>query len=76
MFTRSPALAGWERLLYGASTLRRWAATFRASSDRAALRGGLRRGLRDGLRRGPRRNARVLAGTPVEADVLAVEGGR
>ena len=76
MFTRSPALAGWERLLYGASTLRRWAATFRASSDRAALRSGLRRGLRDGLRRGPRRNARVLAGTPVEADVLAVEGGR
>ena len=76
MFTRSPALAGWERLLYGGSTLRRWASTFKASPDRATLRKGLRAGLRDGLRHGPRSNAQVLAGTPVETDVLAVEGDR
>ncbi|WP_316668476.1 glycosyltransferase [uncultured Propionibacterium sp.] len=76
MFTRSSALAGWERLLYGGSTLRRWAATFRASPDRATLRKGLAEGLRDGLCRGPRSNAKVLAGTPVEADIIAVEGDR
>lgn len=61
MFTRSPSLTPAEKAVYGASTLRRWARTFRASPDRATLRTGLRRGLAAGLRTGPRDNATVLA---------------
>ena len=60
MFTRSPGLTPGEKAVYGASTVRRWARTFRASDDRATLRRGLRRGLAVGLRKGPRDNARVL----------------
>ncbi len=60
MFTRSQSLTPSEKAVYGASTLRRWARTFRASPDRATLRRGLRRGLAAGLRSGPRDNARVL----------------
>lgn len=60
MFTRSPGLTPVEKAVYGASTVRRWARTFRASDDRATLRRGLRRGLAVGLRKGPRDNARVL----------------
>ena len=60
MFTRSPSLSPAEKALYGASTARRWARTFRASQDRGTLRRGLRRGLAAGLRRGPRDNADVL----------------
>lgn len=61
MFTRSASLSPAEKAVYGASTLRRWARTFRASPDRATLRRGLRRGLATGLRTGPRDNAEVLA---------------
>ncbi len=61
MFTRSPSLTPAEKAVYGASTLRRWARTFRASPDRATLRTGLRRGLVAGLRAGPRDNGTVLA---------------
>jgi rhamnopyranosyl-N-acetylglucosaminyl-diphospho-decaprenol beta-1,3/1,4-galactofuranosyltransferase len=53
-FTRSNGLAPQEKALYGASTVRRWANTFRKSADRRTLLSGLRRGLADGLRRGPR----------------------
>jgi GT2 family glycosyltransferase len=60
MFTRSPGLTAAEKAVYGGSTLRRWARTFRASPDRATLRRGLRRGLVAGLRHGPRDNGRVL----------------
>jgi GT2 family glycosyltransferase len=61
MFTRSQSLTPSEKAVYGASTLRRWARTFRASPDRATLRRGLRRGLAVGLRTAPRDNARALA---------------
>ncbi|MGN6575171.1 MAG: glycosyltransferase, partial [Nocardioides sp.] len=61
LFTRSHGLTPAEKAVYGGSTLRRWARTFRASSDRATLTRALRRGLVSGLRTGPRDNAVVLA---------------
>ncbi len=60
MFTRSIGLSPMEKLLYGGSTLRRWAGTFTRSEDRATLARGLRRGLVAGLRGAPRSNAEVL----------------
>ena len=62
LFTRSPGLAPVERLLYGGSSLRRWARTAARSSDRRTLLRAGARGLRDGLRAGPRPTAEVLAG--------------
>lgn len=62
MLTRSSSLTPVERALYGGSTLRRWARTIRASSDRAMLWRALRRGLAAGVRHGPRSNEIVLAG--------------
>jgi GT2 family glycosyltransferase len=59
LFTRSRGLRPAEKALYGASTLRRWARTFRASEDRATLRRALRTGLAAGLR-APRPNDEVL----------------
>ena len=64
LFTRSPGLRPLERGLYGASTLARWARTFRASGDRRTLRQAGLRGLRDGLRTRPRPNDEVLARVP------------
>ena len=61
LFTRSRGLSPREKAVYGASTLRRWARTFRGSSDRAVLRRALGHGLVEGLRHPPRRNAVVLA---------------
>ncbi len=61
LFTRSRGLSPREKAMYGASTLRRWARTFRGSSDRAVLRRALGRGLLSGLRPPPRLNAVVLA---------------
>ncbi|MCW2868548.1 MAG: glycosyl transferase family 2 [Marmoricola sp.] len=60
LFTRSHGLRPEEKLLYGASTVRRWARTWARSQDRATLRRGLVAGLRDGVRRPPRPNATVL----------------
>ncbi|MCW2817851.1 MAG: glycosyl transferase family 2 [Marmoricola sp.] len=59
LFTRSAGLRPGEKLLYGASTLRRWTRTWARSQDRATLRRGLLAGVRDG-RRPPRPNATVL----------------
>jgi GT2 family glycosyltransferase len=66
LFTRGRGLNPLEKVLYAASTLRRWARTFAASPDPATLRRGLREGLLAGLRSGPRSNAEVLrsAGWP------------
>ena len=61
LFTRSRGLSPAEKLLYGGSTLRRWARTFARSGDRPTLARGLRQGLRAGLRAAPRSNADVLA---------------
>lgn len=74
-FTRSDALSGVERVLYGGSTLRRWALTLARSRERRALLGHAAAGLRAGVRP-PRTTAEVLAGTPVADDVAALEGGR
>jgi GT2 family glycosyltransferase len=57
---RTP-LAPAERILYGGSTLRRWARTFAKSRDRRTLAASLARGLAAGLRTRPRRTAEVLA---------------
>lgn len=62
MFGRSRALGGGEKLLYGASALRRWALMIARSSQRSVvLRAGFR-GLREGLGRSPRNNESVLEG--------------
>ena len=74
LFTRSDALGPVDRSLYAASTLRRWARMLLRSGDRAALASHGRRGLTE-ARRAPRSTVEVLAGTPVAADVLAVETG-
>ena len=55
-----------ERALYSGATLRRWARTFRHSSNRAVLRSAGRRGLRDGVRTRPRPNDEVLTGVGLE----------
>jgi len=65
-FLRSDGLSPSEKVLYGGSTLRRWARTFAASEDRKVLRSGLRRGLVDGLRRRPRNTVAVLADAGIE----------
>ncbi|RFU40134.1 glycosyltransferase [Actinomadura logoneensis] len=61
LFTRSRGPSPAERLLYGGSSVRRWARTFAASGDRATLRRGLARGLWAGLASRPRPTAAVLA---------------
>jgi rhamnopyranosyl-N-acetylglucosaminyl-diphospho-decaprenol beta-1,3/1,4-galactofuranosyltransferase len=54
-------LAPLERVLYGGSTLRRWARTFARSRDRTVLWSALRRGVIAGVRTSPRPTADVLA---------------
>ncbi|MFP5417095.1 MAG: glycosyltransferase [Actinomycetes bacterium] len=72
LFTRSDALGPLDRVLYAGSTLRRWARMLARSADRRALAGYGRRGLAESLR-APRSTVEVLAGTPVAADVAAIE---
>lgn len=67
LLTRSSSLAPIERLLYAGSTLRRWARTFAASSDRRTLRKALRRGLVAGVRSGPRDTVQILAAAGPES---------
>ncbi|HLQ52917.1 MAG TPA: glycosyltransferase [Streptosporangiaceae bacterium] len=57
---RSP-LAPLERVLYGGSTLRRWARTFASSPDRGTLGKSLIRGIAAGFRTSPRPTEEVLA---------------
>jgi rhamnopyranosyl-N-acetylglucosaminyl-diphospho-decaprenol beta-1,3/1,4-galactofuranosyltransferase len=59
--TRAP-LAPVERLVYGGSTLRRWARTFAGSRDRRTLRSSLVKGIAAGVRTSPRPTEEVLAG--------------
>ena len=61
MLRSNAPLAPLERLIYGGSTLRRWALTFAGSSDRAVLRSSLVKGISAGLRSGPRPTEKVLA---------------
>ena len=74
-FTRSSGLAPQEKALYGASTVRRWAKTFRTSRDRRTLLVGLRRGLADGLRRGPRDVDAVMESSGVRLPRLGPSAG-
>ncbi|GAA1514932.1 GT2 family glycosyltransferase [Agromyces terreus] len=75
MFRRSQSLSGFEKLVYGGSSIRRWIRTFLRSSDRAVLRDGWNRGYRDGTRTRPRPNGASLAGLgEVSEAVRAVEG--
>ena len=60
VFTRSDALSSLEKVVYGGSTLNRWAHTFVDSDRPGVLWAGLRRGVRD-ARRPPRPTAEVLA---------------
>ena len=73
MFTRSRALGGGERLLYGASTLRRWARTVARSQARGVLLRAGGRGLRDGVLRRPRPTSEVLAGLSLVDDVAVLD---
>jgi GT2 family glycosyltransferase len=54
-------LAPAERVLYGGSTLRRWARTFARSRARRALGAALIRGIAAGVRTSPRPTREVLA---------------
>jgi rhamnopyranosyl-N-acetylglucosaminyl-diphospho-decaprenol beta-1,3/1,4-galactofuranosyltransferase len=60
LFTRSRCLAPGERLLYVASTARRWARAFAGADDRRRLLRELAKGLWAGVRAGPRPNADVI----------------
>ncbi|MCA5892756.1 glycosyltransferase [Isoptericola sp. NEAU-Y5] len=76
-FTRSPALSASERLLYGGSTLRRWARTAAHSSDRKTLTTSGFRGLRHGVFRRPRADTEALSGVgPAALSVARLEAGQ
>ncbi|HEX6487186.1 MAG TPA: glycosyltransferase [Nocardioidaceae bacterium] len=66
LFSRSTGLSPSEKLLYGGSTARRWARTFKRSQDRRTLARALGKGLRAGLGSAPRTNADVLAAAGFE----------
>ncbi|MFC8600530.1 glycosyltransferase, partial [Isoptericola sp. NPDC057191] len=77
MFTRSSALGLSERVLYGGSTLRRWARTMVRSADRGTLVKAGGRGLWHGLVHRPRADTEVLAGVgPAALSVARVELGQ
>jgi rhamnopyranosyl-N-acetylglucosaminyl-diphospho-decaprenol beta-1,3/1,4-galactofuranosyltransferase len=61
---RSP-LTPLERVLYGGSTLRRWARTFARSGDRRALGRWLVKGVAAGVRTSPRPTTEVLTSAGV-----------
>jgi rhamnopyranosyl-N-acetylglucosaminyl-diphospho-decaprenol beta-1,3/1,4-galactofuranosyltransferase len=62
-------LAPLERVLYGGSTLRRWARTFARSRDRRALGQWLIRGASAGVRTSPRPTSEVLASAGLTSPV-------
>ena len=71
---RTRSLAPAERILYGGSTLRRWARTFAKSPDRRALGSSLVKGIAAGVRTSPRPTAEVLASAGLAVPDLAVAG--
>jgi GT2 family glycosyltransferase len=74
LFLFSRSLSFGEKLVYGASTVRRWMKTIRRSHQRSVLWAQLRRGLAAGIRHRPKGNAEVLAGLgAVSSEVAAVE---
>lgn len=75
-YTRSSALSASERVLYGGSTLRRWARTVARSQDRRTLARAGSRGLWHGLVRRPRADTEVLSGVgPAALSVARLEAG-
>ena len=67
---RSTSLSAGEKLLYGASSVRRWMRTVARSHERDVLRDGWKRGYRDGTRTRPRPNAMALAGLGRASDAV------
>jgi rhamnopyranosyl-N-acetylglucosaminyl-diphospho-decaprenol beta-1,3/1,4-galactofuranosyltransferase len=63
----SRGLSPAEKVLFGASSLLRWARTFARSANRGLLWRMLRRGLADGLRTRPADTRRLLASLPEAA---------
>lgn len=61
VYTRSNALAPWEKVLFTGASLRNWTRTIAASPNRKVLLAGLLKGLRHSLK-APRSNAQVLDG--------------
>ncbi|WP_347107817.1 glycosyltransferase [Paenarthrobacter sp. S56] len=61
VYTRSNALAPWEKILFTGASVRNWTKTIAASPNRKVLVSGLLKGLRDSFRP-PRSNEKVLAG--------------
>ena len=74
LFSRSTGLAPAEKVLYGGSTLRRWARTFRGSRDRRTLARAAVRGLREGLTSAPRSNGDVLREAGFELHRVGPDG--
>lgn len=74
LYTRSDALGPVDRALYAGSTLVRWGRMLARSEQRDALAGYGREGLSQAAH-APRSTVEVLAGTPVAADVAAIERG-
>jgi len=67
---RTRSLAPAERVLYGGSTLRRWARTFAKSRDRRALGSALVRAIAAGVRTSPRPTEEVLASAGLTVPVV------
>lgn len=61
VYTRSNALAPWEKVLFTGASLRNWTRTIAASPNRKVLLAGLLKGLSHSLK-APRSNAQVLDG--------------
>ncbi|WP_284979683.1 glycosyltransferase [Arthrobacter sp. fls2-241-R2A-200] len=68
VYTRSQALAPWEKVLFTGASLRNWARTIAASPNKKLLLDGLFKGLRHSLK-APRSNAQVLQGIYALRDV-------
>lgn len=68
VYTRSNALAPWEKVLFTGASLRNWTRTIASSSNRKVLVAGFLKGLRDSYRP-PRSNEKVLDGIYALRDV-------
>ncbi|MFE4198181.1 glycosyltransferase [Paenarthrobacter sp. NPDC056912] len=61
VYTRSNALAPWEKVLFTGASVRNWTRTIASSTNRKVLLSGLFKGLRHSFR-APRSNVQVLEG--------------
>jgi rhamnopyranosyl-N-acetylglucosaminyl-diphospho-decaprenol beta-1,3/1,4-galactofuranosyltransferase len=74
LFGRSHGLSPTEKAVYGGSSLRRWARTLKASSDRKSLLRAAGHGIVDGLRTKPRPTHDVIASALPPATDQVQEG--